>query len=155
MRSHTLLLGLKSFVRQTLAESVPTPQVHVYDIPKTEQTRFPFVVLRLMKGATEEETCEDVVGILLGVHAPENPETAGLVCAALGDALRQALWRQRILDDLFELQMPFDILQPEPDRKQHDYHMFTLVTHWNYILPQRPLGEVYANEQLVTRIHHG
>lgn len=156
MKTHQLLLALRDFTRTALSAESPTPVVYLYDLPKNEPASYPFVLLRLQKSRIEDDFCDDSVAFYLGMHVPDNPEEAGLRCAALGDTLCAAFWRQRIIADRFELQFPLELVQPDPDRKQHDYHLFTLCTFWNSILPSRRLeGDVYGDTQLITRKNHG
>lgn len=156
MKTHALLLALRGFTRTALAAEKPAPGVYLYDLPRAEVTTYPFVLIRLQKSRTEVDFCDDVVAFYLGMHVPNDPEQAGLACAALGDSLCAAFWRQRVIAERFELQFPLELSQPDPDRKQHDYHLFTLCTFWNSILPGRRLeGDVYGNEQLITRGNHG
>lgn len=43
-----------------------------------------------------------------------------------------------------------------PGPQTDDYPLFTLLTVWNSIFPGRRLeGDVYDNEQLITRGNHG
>ncbi|MDE7064853.1 MAG: hypothetical protein K2O70_05195, partial [Desulfovibrionaceae bacterium] len=74
--------------------------------------------------------------------APESQEQAGLLTAEILDVLRASLMRQRLLADMFDLELPLKGSQPEPRKQWNEYHLATLITRWNYAISRRPLSAV-------------
>lgn len=155
MRAYKLLLDLKAFVEITLADfSLPDPvtgqpeigrvQCFLGNVPDDDQTalpeRFPFVVIRWVEGENEEdgENLEEAA-LIFGVYSPTGPGEAELTTAALLDHMRQALMRLRILGEVFDLELPLKSAKPDPEKRQHNYHIATLITRWRHRTPRRPL----------------
>ncbi|MDL2279072.1 hypothetical protein LJC15_00210 [Desulfovibrio sp. OttesenSCG-928-G11] len=164
MRAHKLLLDLKDFLSPLLAEfPLPSPDPaaeqglgqakiffgNVPDSPAEEMPeRFPFVILRWMEGEDNEDSSatshEEQAALILGVFAPQGPEQAELVTAALLDFLREKLLERRLLPEsapMFDLVLPLACAKPEPEKRQHNYHIATILTRWNHVSARRPLPQ--------------
>lgn len=117
---------------------------------------YPFVVIRWAEGRQEDTQTQtlahETVGFVLGVYAPENQEQAGLLTAELLDAVRQILWRNRLLAKMFELVPPLRSGIPSPKEKWNQYHMATVEAEWNYVLPPRGMGKNGAEYGISTGI---
>lgn len=165
MRAHKLLLDIKAFLEAALAD-MPLPdsstgkdalgkaQCFFGNVPDSNEevlpNRFPFVVIRWTEGEDQENADSnsgvDTVALILGVYAPDGPGEAELVTAILMDHLRSALMRNRILASMFDLQLPLSSAKPDPEKRQHNYHIATILTRWNFSEPRRPLppeGEIH------------
>lgn len=155
MRIHTLLLDLKAFLDATLAEiSLPDPvtgqnalgkaMCFFGNVPDTNaadlSSRFPFVVIRWLEGESDEEGKNlETVALILGVFAPEGPGEAELVTAMLADHLRRKLMENRLLANMFELQLPLSSSKPDPEKRQHQYHYAIITTRWDHRTPRRTI----------------
>lgn len=153
MTSRALLQALMIFVTKAV-EDYPFPsasgewrdcRVFLHGLPDgQDEETYPFVVVRWQEGEIESledarTILQDTVLLILGVHAPQSQEQAGLLCAELLDCLRRALWKQRILDRRFELVEPLRSSMLEPGRQQHRFYMASIVTVWNYVWPPKAM----------------
>lgn len=162
MRVHKLLLDLKTFLDASLS-SFPLPdpsrgrdilgcaKCFFGNVPDTGEDelpeRFPFVLIRWQEGESREDGENgETVALILGVYAANGPEEAELVTAMLADHLRLCLMRSRTLAAVFELQLPLTTAKPDPEKKQHNYHIATIITRWNHRTPRRNLSEGESNE---------
>ena len=155
MRARQLLMDLKVFVEGALADfPLPDPvtdqpemgraQCFLGNVPEDDHAtlpeRFPFVVIRWMEGEDEEEGVSvEEAALIFGVYSPAGADEAELVTAALLDHLRQALMRLRILGEVFDLELPLKSAKPDPEKRQHNYHIATIITRWRHRTPRRPL----------------
>ncbi|MBQ3059608.1 MAG: hypothetical protein IJD16_04755 [Desulfovibrio sp.] len=155
MTSRRLLEELVAFVREAVADyAFPAPdgesrdvQVFLHGLPEGEEdTTYPFVLVRWVEGHINSEpdhktVLHDTVALVLGVYSPTSQEEAGLLTAELLDCLRRALWKQRLLARMFELEEPLRCAIPQPGQRWHEYHMATIETVWNYVWPPKGLAE--------------
>lgn len=152
MRSFALLRALKAFTAEKLHSDLPGVGIYVGGLPYDDEDAYPFAVLRLAEGSCQEgpQSCEctDKVLIHVGVREPKSLEEGTFDCVSVCDVLRTALWRERILDERYELE-EVRVVLPDPERKQHEYHLLTLVTAWSYHVPPRNAGNDYRDEQFV------
>lgn len=125
-------------------EDLGRAQVFIGNVPDTGEEelpeRFPFAVIRWLEGESREEgeNIEEIV-LILGVFAPSGPGEAELITAALMDHLRLHFMQLRILSGVFDLQMPLTVTKPEPEKRQHNFHVATILTRWQHTTFQRPL----------------
>ena len=102
-------------------------------------------MIRWAEGKIEEDEGRtlgvETVGLVLGVYAPRDQEQAGLVSADLLDAVRQIVWRNRLLARTFDLVPPLRASIPAPKERWNQYHMATVEAEWNYALPRRGMGK--------------
>ena len=166
MRVHKLLLDLEAFLKASLADyGMPDPMAapgmlglpqiffgNVQDSPPDALPgRFPFIVVRWSEGESEEDpgggiSNEEEIALILGVYAPQGHAEAELVTAALLDHLRAAFMRSRSIpgeENVFDLVLPLRAAKPDPEKKQHLYHIATLITRWRHMTPRRPLQGVF------------
>ena len=153
MRSTSLMLSLKRFVDKVLRPEFPRIGLYIGGIPSDAENVFPFVVLRLSDGDGEGTVdggyeCEDKVMLHIGVMEMDDPEEAMLTCLGVSDTLRIALRRARLLENIYELGS-LRVAIPDPERKQHDYHLMTLITSWHYLVPAYDAGNDYRDDQFV------
>lgn len=155
MTLRNLLIALTSFVSDAVRDyPFPSPdgnkidcRVFLHGLPENQdEGTYPFVIVRWQEGAIEsmedsQTVLRETVALILGVHSPKNQKEAGLLCAELMDALRRAIWKQRILARCFELVEPLNSVMPEADRQQHHYQMAVIETVWNYTWPPKALEE--------------
>lgn len=146
-----LLTSLCAFVERTLSGyPFPSPdapcedcRVFLHGLPEAQDAgTWPFVICRLVEGELASEAdgktvLTDTVALILGVHAPASQAQAGLLLAELMDALRAALWRERLLAGRFELQEPVRARVADMEQKVHKFHLATLETTWNYVWPPK------------------
>jgi len=153
MKTHLLLLALQRFVKAALERDGITAGVFMYALPDDgKAATFPFVLQRLVKGTTDENDNEDVVALHIGVEQSAGDDDAGTVAAGICDTLRYALWTARILEDRFQLVFPLEVRQPDPEKKEHNFHMISMITRWNYVPPDRALGpDVYKTPYVAGR----
>lgn len=152
MRSFALMRALKAFVSEKLQPTASGVGVYVGGLPFDEEEAFPFVVLRLAEGSVENQPdcgcCTDKILLHVGVWEPESIEDATFACLSVCDELRGALWYERVLDERYELE-EVRVVIPDPERTQHEYHILTLVTSWNYLVPPHHAGNDYRDDQFV------
>lgn len=131
------------------------PHIYLGDLPvltaEELPDRFPFALIFWGGGENREseifDGAEDV-DILLGVYVKPGlqpnqlqPQAeTELLCAAWSDHIRALLIRNRLLANLFDLQLPLRVQKPLPEKKQHQYHLLTINTRWQYSLPARSLS---------------
>lgn len=157
MKSYDLLLAVRDFLRAEL-RNLPlpdpssgldaAPRVFVHNLPDRRDdadeypASYPFVIVRLAEGETDDSQCRcvDALVLVVGVWAPESQEQAGLLTAQTLDAIRISLRAGRVIDDRFELE-ELGFTQPEPQRQWNEYHLATVNTRWNYTIPRRVVGE--------------
>lgn len=170
MRTRKLLLDLHDLLTAGLRDyPFPAPdsdegageacdvRVFLHGLPEElGEGCYPFVVIRWAEGRQEDTQTQtlahETVGFVLGVYAPENQEQAGLLTAELLDAVRQILWRNRLLAKMFELVPPLRSGIPSPKEKWNQYHMATVEAEWNYVLPPRGMGKNGAEYGVSTGI---
>lgn len=154
MKSRKLLLDLESLLTAEL-RSYPFPapdggtcdvRVFLHGLPEEMgEECFPFVIIRWTEGRLEDTETQtlglETVGFVLGVYAPDDQRQAGIITAELLDAVRQILWRNRLLARMFDLQPPLRSGIPSPKEKWNQYHMATVEATWNYVLPPRGMGK--------------
>lgn len=156
MKAHELLLGLEGLLQRHAAGfelpssvAVHTPAaVYLGDLPGDSANdlpeRFPFALLQwaggdLSHGQAPTNEGLDDVNIIVGVYSPTGPREAELICAAYADFLRALLVRHHLVAARFKLQSPLECRRPAPEKRQHRYHLFTILTRWDYALPGHPL----------------
>lgn len=153
MTSRKLLLSLCEFVEDSV-KSYPFPspeekmqdvRVFLHGLPEEQEAGiFPFVIVRFTDSEIASERdgqtiLRDTVLLALGVYAPKDQRQAGLLCAELLDCLRRAIWKKRLLAEVFELVEPLRASCPDSGRQMHRYHWATLETVWNYTWPPKAL----------------
>ncbi|MDR2946717.1 MAG: hypothetical protein LBV79_08235 [Candidatus Adiutrix sp.] len=157
MRAHQLLVDLKNFVESSLADfALPNPatgqpemgraRCFLGNVPDDDQTalpeRFPFVVIRWVEGEDAEDgDALEEAALIFGVYSPAGADEAELLTAALLDHMRRALMALRILGNVFDLILPLKSAKPDPEKRQHNYHMATIITRWRHLTPRRPLNQ--------------
>ena len=120
--------------------------VYRYNVPSTQDTKsYPFLIVRLIECEVEEDFnngfCDVVssVAIGLGIFSQDGPEIAGKLLDNLCDTVLYILRRTRTIDDRFNRRMPLNLTVPEPDKQWHDFHMATIISQWDFIVPAIPL----------------
>jgi len=160
MRAYKLLHDLEVFLNKVLADfslpdpagnGIKPPRCYFGDVPDDEQSvfpeRFPFLIIRWVKGESEEDGGnQEEVALIFGFYAPEGAAQAELISAALLDHVRRALMQLRVLGQSFDLQLPLEAAKPDPERRQHNYHIATIITRWSHQTPRRPLSQGDFNE---------
>ena len=137
---------LSSSVSRYAATAESDVRVFLHGLPDAQDDKtYPFVVVRWVEGRIEEGRdgvlATEIVGMVIGVYAPKNQEQAGIYSAALMDAVRQIVWRARLLARLFDLVPPLRSAIPAPDKRWNQYHMATVEAEFNYRLPSRAMGK--------------
>lgn len=156
MKSRRLLLALQALLTAELGNyPFPSPdpmapssdvRVFFHGLPDGQDGEgYPFVVIRWVEGRIEENETQtlafETVGLVLGVYAPKNQEQAGILTSELLDVVRQILWSNRQLEQLFDLVPPLRATIPGPKEKWNQYHLASVEAEWNYVLPGRGLGK--------------
>ena len=154
MRAHKLLRDLKSFLDEVLAdfelpgptiESMARARVYFGNVPDDNSgldERFPFVIIRWSEGEDGEEgQSEEEAALIFGVFSPSGPGEAELITAALMDHVRSALMEKRILGQTFDLLLPLKSAKPDPEKRQHNYHIAAIITRWNHQVVRRDLNK--------------
>lgn len=157
MKSYDLICAVRDFLRAEL-RNLPlpdpatnldaAPRVFVHNLPDRRDdaeeypSTYPFVIVRLAEGETDDSRCRcvDTLVLVVGVWAPESQEQAGLLTALTLDWLRSSLRAGRVIDGRFELE-ELGVTQPEPQRQWNEYHLATVDARWNYTIPRRAVGE--------------
>lgn len=157
MKSYDLICAVRDFLRAELrnlplpdpaAGRDAAPRVFVHNLPDRREDEdeypatYPFVIVRLAEGDTDDTLCRcvDTLVLVVGVWAPESQEQAGLLTAQTLDAIRISLRAGRVIGGRFELE-ELGFSQPEPKRQWNEYHLATVNTRWNYTFPRRAVGE--------------
>ena len=131
MKSSFLMLAVERLLIEAVKEI--EGRVYLHALPENGlPANFPFVVLRFADGETEDVENEDSLLIHVGIHEPDSIREAGLVCLDLADTIRRALWSTRLVDEEYELRFPIRVKMPDQEKKQHEFHMFTVVAQWQY-----------------------
>ncbi|MDR2891599.1 MAG: hypothetical protein LBV80_00710 [Deltaproteobacteria bacterium] len=163
MRVYKLLLELQAFLETSLAafplpepvngkDKMDSARCFLGNVPddneKNLPERFPFVVIRWVEGSSQDQGDNlEQVALLLGVYSPSGPGEAELLTAMLMDHLRGDFMRNRLLADIFDLQLPLESAKPDPEKKQHNYHIATMITRWRHTSPRRSIKGDFYGEQ--------
>lgn len=153
MKSRELIMAMKELLLSALRDyPFPLPgggcgdvAVFVHGLPDEQGARtYPFICVRWASGDIEEgmdgASALETLALVLGIHAPQDQEEAGLLLAELLDWLRATLRRHRVVARKFELQVPLRAVVPEPEKEWFLYHMATVYPQYNYVVPSTPLG---------------
>ena len=63
----------------------------------------------------------------------------GKILSELYDTVLTFLHTNRIIGNKFQRLYPITASVPDPERKWSDYHMMTILTQWDYLVPVTPL----------------
>ena len=163
MKSRELLPAIVACLQEGLA-SIPfpdpdggevAPRVFLHGLPDNQEDAcYPFVCVRWADGQWDESDAaagaEETVALVLGVYAPQSQEQAGQLLALLLDACVYIVRSNRLLARKFERRMPIRASVPDPERRWNQFHMATVTTTWQYVIPVTPLWE---NGQSIHRIN--
>ena len=122
------------------------PRVYWHSLPDyQDEEPYPFVVCRLFDSELEEFKAEckvtETIVLGLGVYSRSGTDEVGNILSDLYDAVLTWLHATRLLANKFQRVYPVKTQVAEPDRRWSDYHMVTIVTTWDYIVPVTPLYE--------------
>lgn len=121
-------------------------KVFLHGLPDEQESgTYPFVCVRWVKGDINEGMgsagCTETLALIIGVHAPQSQEEAGLLLAEALDWIRAALRRNRVVNERYQLNLPLSASIPDYEKRWNEFHMATVFADYDYVIPPTPLGE--------------
>ena len=154
MTALVLLDDLKQFIanavksfRLTSGKTLAAPKVHKGYLPLNgddDGPAFPYVIVRLTKVSDTGNGSTARILILIGTQSEDDD---GYIDAwNVGERIRQALLTNRILSNLFSLQLPLELESPEREQPYPEAICW-LTTLWQVPQPQNKLEDgVYGED---------